>query len=120
MDQNNLEGGEELKKSLLISFALTILLVALLFSSCSQEKAVDTMMANPEISEMIMKKMMESPEHKNRVMNMTMQDSVFIYRVMDSILVDQSLMDAMMVKMVENEYAQELIKEKAQELRRKK
>jgi PBP1b-binding outer membrane lipoprotein LpoB len=93
-----------------------ILLSILVFSSCNQQKAIDTMMANPEMSTMLMKKVMDTPELKEKMMGMMISDTTFAAQMMDTIIRDHPMMDRMIERMMGDEYCKELISQRGKEL----
>ena len=46
----------------------------LIFVSCSREKAMEQLMADPQMSQMIMQKIWETPETKAQLVKMVMDD----------------------------------------------
>lgn len=99
---------------------LVILLIpalVLVFLSCSQEKAVQQMMANKEIATMMMTKMMENPEMKAEVMQKMMQDPDVIGKMMDSMVGDTTMAMTMINKMMANDWAKGMISKKVAELK---
>ena len=99
---------------------LLIPVLFLLFLSCSQEKAVERMMANKEIATMMMTKMMENPEMKAEVMQKMMQDPAIMTQVMDSFLNDTTLVTTMVDKMMANDWAKGMLTKKVEEAKKAK
>lgn len=109
-----------MKKGIAV-LALLVLLGSFLFtSSCDQEKAIDTMMANPEIAERITQKMMENPEFKEKMMWVIMADTSMMGMMMDSLVTDHPMMDKMFGKMMMDDWCKEQISAKAREIPRKR
>ena len=99
---------------------LVILLIPLLilaFLSCSQEKAVQQMMANKEIATMMMTKMIENPEMKAEVLQKMMQDPAVIDQMMNSMVSDTSMAMTMIDKMMANDWAKDAISKKVAEMK---
>lgn len=109
-----------MKKGIAILALLVLLGSFLLTSSCDQEKAIDTMMANPEIAQRITQKMMENPEFKEDMMWMIMADTTMMGVMMDSLVTDHPMMDRMFGRMMMDDWCKEQISAKAQEIRRGK
>ena len=105
-----------MKKILFFAGLAMILFSILVISNCSQQKAIDTMMANPEMSAMLMKKIMDTPELKEKMMGMTISDTTFVAHMMDTIIKDHPIMDRMMERMMGDEYCKELISQRGKEL----
>jgi len=101
-------------KKLLI---LLIPVLILVFLSCSQEKAVQQMMANKEIATMIMTKMMENPDMKTEVMQKMMQDPAVIDQMMNSMVSDTSMAMTMIDKMMANDWTKGMISKKVADLK---
>lgn len=99
---------------------LVILLIpalVLVFLSCSQEKAVQQMMANKEIATMMMTKMMENPEMKAQVIQKMMQDPDVMGKMMDSMVGDTTMAMTMINKMMANDWAKGMISKKVADLK---
>lgn len=109
-----------MKKGITIVTMLVLLAGFLMVSGCDQEKAIDTMMANPEIAEKITQKMMENPEFKEKMMWMIMADTTMMGMMMDSLITDHALMDKMFNRMMEDDWSKEQISSMAKEIRKKK
>jgi predicted LPLAT superfamily acyltransferase len=99
---------------------LLIPVLFLVFLSCSQEKAVERMMANKEIATMMMTKMMENPEMKAEVMQKMMQDPAIMTQVMDSFLNDTTLVASMVDKMMANDWIKGMLTQKVDEAKKAK
>ena len=106
----------KVRKILFFGGFMMILLSFLVISNCSQQKAIDTMMANPEMSTMLMKKVMDTPELKERMMGMMISDTTVAAQMMDTIIKDHPIMDRMMERMMGDEYCKELISQRGKEL----
>ncbi len=99
---------------------LVILLIPalmLIFLSCSQEKAVQQMMANKEIATMMMTKMMENPDMKAEVMQKMMQDPAVMDQMMNSMVSDSTMAMTMINKMMANDWAKDAISKKVAEMK---
>jgi hypothetical protein len=105
------------KKGISIGVLLLVLAGFLMISGCDQEKAIDTMMANPEISQRITQKMMENPEFKEKMMWMIMADTTMMGMMMDSLITHHPMIDRMFDRMMENDWCKEQIATKAKEMR---
>ena len=107
-----------MKKGAIIIILLVLVGSFLMISGCDQDKAIDTMMASPEIAEKITQKMMENPEFKEDMMWMVMADTTMMNMMMDSLITHQPMMNKMFGKMMENDWCKEQITTKAGEIRR--
>jgi len=101
-------------KKLLVLLIPALILVVL---SCSQEKAVQQMMQNKEISTMMMTKMMENPDMKAEVMQKMMQDPDAMNKMMDSMVSDTTMAMTMISKMMANDWAKNAISKKVAEMK---
>ena len=108
-----------MKKAIAITILLFLLAGLFMISGCDQDKAIDTMMANPEIAEKITQKMMENPEFKENMMWMIMADTTMMGMMMDSLITHQPMMNKMFDRMMENDWCKEQIATKAREIRRR-
>lgn len=109
-----------MKKGIIIVSILVLLAGFFMVSGCDQEKAIDTMMANPEIAERITHKMMENPEFKEKMMWMIVADTTMMGMMMDSLITDHAMMDKAFGKMMEDDWCKEQISSMAKEIRTKK
>ena len=108
-------------KRILFLVGLAIIFLSILaLSNCSQQKAIDTMMANPEMSAMLIQKIMDTPELKVKMTGMMISDTAFVAHMMATIIGDHSMMDQMMEKMMGDGYCKQLISQKGKELTRGK
>jgi hypothetical protein len=105
-----------MRKMLFFGSFIVILMSFLVISNCSQQKAIDTMMANPEMSAMLMKKVMDTPELKEKMMGMMISDTTFAAQMMDTIIKDHAVMDRMIERMMGDEYCKGLISQREKEL----
>ena len=107
-----------MKKGIIIITLLFLSAGFLMISGCDQDKAIDTMMASPEIAEKITQKMMENPEFKEDMMWMIMADTTMMNMLMDSLITHHPMMESMFEKMMEDDWSKEQITSKAGEIRR--
>ena len=106
-----------MKKGIITIILLFLLAGFLMISGCDQDKAIDTMIANPEIAEKITQKMMENPEFKENMMWMIMADTNMMNMMMDSLITHHPMMEGMFGKMMEDDWCKEQITTKAREMR---
>ncbi|MGB2698014.1 MAG: hypothetical protein WBD28_09190 [Candidatus Zixiibacteriota bacterium] len=106
-----------MKKVIIITILLFLLAGFLMISGCDQDKAIDTMMANPEIAEKITQKMMENPEFKENMMWVIVADTTMMGMMMDSLITDHAMMDKFFQRMMDDDWSKEQITTKAREMR---
>ncbi len=96
---------------------LLVPVVVLLFLGCSQEKAVQQMMANKEIATMMMTKMMENPDMKADIMQKMMADPEVMAKMMDMMVGDTTMAANMINKMMANDWDKNMMSKKVGELK---
>ncbi|HVP36254.1 MAG TPA: hypothetical protein VMT04_04600 [Terriglobales bacterium] len=96
---------------------LLIPLLVLVFLSCSQEKAVQQMMQNKEITSMMMTNMIGNPEMKAELMQKMMQDPEAMGKMMDAVVGDTTMAMTMFNKMMANDWAKNMISKKVAEMK---
>lgn len=79
------------------------LFTLLLFSSCNQEKALDSMLAKQELAETILTKMWEKPEMKTKIQEMVLQDQQTRSKLLDAMLQDSTAWGSLTDKISSNE-----------------
>ena len=95
------------------------LLLLVLFSSCSREKAVEQLMADPQMSKLILEKMWQTPATKDTLVKMVMNDPESMRKIMESMVQDRSHAEAMMDMMMTNENLKDMLTEKTLPLHEK-
>ncbi len=102
---------------LLISICLALFL---LLASCSREKAMEQLMADPQMSKLIMQKIWEAPETKEQLVQMVMNDPESMNKLKESLVADSAKAAQMLDLMLANEQLKDMIKEKTADLHKKK
>jgi hypothetical protein len=91
-----------------------------IFSGCSREKAVENLMADPQMSRLILDRIWQSPTLKDTLVQMVMNDPVSKNKILESVVQDSSQAAAMMDRMMANENLKDMLTEKTVELHTKK
>ena len=91
-----------------------------IFSSCSQEKAVERLMADPQMSKLILERIWQTPETKEALVEMVMNDPESMNKILESVVQDTTQATAMMDMMMANEDLNDMLTEKTAELHKKK
>ena len=107
-------------KAGVISLVVLGLVFLGVFSSCSQEKAVERLMADPQMSKLILDRIWQSPETKDTLVQMVMDDPESIKKLMESVVQDSSQATVMMDMMMESEDLTDMLTEKTAPLHQKK
>ena len=102
---------------LLIAVSLTFLAI---FSSCSQEKAVERLMTDPQMSKLILDRIWQTPETKDALVEMVMNDPESMKKLLESVVQDTTQATAMMDMLMANEDLKDMLTEKTVELHKKK
>ena len=100
---------------------LTVVSLAFLgiFSGCSQEKAVERLMADPQMSKLILDRIWQTPETKETLVEMVMNDPESMKKLLESVTQDSTQATAMMDMMMANEDLKDMLTEKTAELHKK-
>jgi len=109
-----------MKKIVIFSLIFVCLVSLVIFTSCSREKAMEQLMADPQMSQMIMQKIWESPETKEQLVQMVMDDPESMNKLRESIVADSTKAAQMLDMMLANEDLGGIIKEKTADLHTKK
>ena len=109
-----------MKKSVICSLILVCLGLFVIFTSCSREKAMEQLMADPQMSQLIMQKIWDSPETKAQLVQMVMDDPESMNKLRESLVADSAKADMMLNLMLANEDFEGMIKEKTADLHKKK
>jgi hypothetical protein len=91
-----------------------------IFSGCSQEKAVERLMADPQMSKLILDRIWQTPETKETLVEMVMNDPESMKKLLESVTQDSIQATAMMDMMMANEDLKDMLTEKTAELHKKK
>jgi hypothetical protein len=91
-----------------------------IFSNCSQEKAVERLMADPQMSKLILDRIWQTPETKEALVQMVMNDPESMKKLLESVVQDSTQATAMMDMMMANEDLKDMLTEKTTELHKKK
>jgi hypothetical protein len=96
-----------------VVFSILVVLAFLgIFTSCSREKAVQQLMADPQMSKLILEKMWQAPATKDTLVKMVMNDPESMQKIMESIAGDTDQASAMMDMMMANEGLKDMMTEK--------
>ncbi len=109
-----------MKKSVICSLILACLVLLVVFTSCSKEKAMEQLMADPQMSQMIMQKIWETPETKGQLVKMVMDDPESMNQLRESLVADSTKAAMMLNMMLANEDLEGMIKEKTADLHKKR
>ncbi len=99
--------------------ATSLVFVAIL-SGCSREKAVENLMADPQMSKLILDRIWQSPATKDTLVEMVMNDPESMNKILESVVQDSSKAASMMDKLMANEDLKDMLTEKTVELHTKK
>lgn len=104
-------------KKVAIGFLVLACLASLLvFASCSREKAMEQLMADPQMSQLVMDKIWNTPETKQQLVKMVMDDPESMNQLRQSLVADSTTAAMMLDMILANENLQEMIKEKTADL----
>ena len=87
-----------------------------MFTGCSRENAVKQMMADPQMSAMLMQQMWETPATKAKLIEMVESDTSSMNQIEESLVKDPAKAAEMMDLMLAQEDLKEMITEKTAEL----
>jgi hypothetical protein len=91
-----------------------------IFSGCSREKAVENLMADPQMSKLILDRIWQTPETKDALVEMVMNDPESMNKILESVVQDTTRAPAMMDMMMANEDLKDMLTEKTAELHTKR
>jgi hypothetical protein len=103
-----------------ISLVVVGLALVGIFSSCSQEKAVERLMADPQMSKLILDRIWQTPETKETLVEMVMNDPESRKKLMESVVQDSIQAKTLMDMMMQNEALTGMLTEKTAPLHTKK
>jgi hypothetical protein len=95
------------------------LVFLVIFSGCSREKAVEQLMADPQMSKLMLEKMWQTPATKDTLVKMVMNDPESMQKIMESMVSDRDHASAMMDMMMTNENLKDMLTEKTLPLHEK-
>jgi hypothetical protein len=104
------------KKIFLFSLVLAGIILLTMLAGCSRENAVKQMMADPQMSAMIMQQLWETPATKAKLVEMVENDTLSMNQIMESLVKDPAKAAEMMDLMLSQEDLKEMITEKTAEL----
>lgn len=107
------------KIAVIFLIAVGLVFVAI-FSGCSREKAVENLMADPQMSQMILDRIWQTPETKEALVEMVMNDPESMNRLLESVAQDSSKAASMMDRLMANEELTDMLTEKTADLHKKK
>lgn len=105
-----------MRKTAICLVVFACLVTLLFFVSCSREKAMEQLMADPEMSQLIMQKIWETPETKAQLVKMVMDDPESMNELKQSLVADSTKAAMMLNLMLANEDLEGMIKEKTADL----
>jgi len=105
-----------MKKMVIFSLIFTSLVLLVILTSCSREKAMEQLMADPQMSQLIMQKIWETPETKEQLVQMVMEDPESMNKLRESLVADSTNAEMMLNMMLANEDLEGMIKEKTADL----
>ena len=109
-----------MRKMAICFLAFACLVTLLILVSCSREKAMEQLMADPQMSQMIMQKIWETPETKGQLVQMVMDDPESMNQLKQSLVADSTKAAIMLDMMLGDENLEGMIKEKTADLHSKK
>ena len=102
-----------------VSLVAVVLVFLGVFSGCSREKAVENLMADPQMSKLILDRIWQTPETKEALVQMVMNDQESMKKLLESVAQDSSRASAMMDMMMKNENLKGMLTEKTVDLHTK-
>ena len=109
-----------MRKTAICFLACACLVTLLIFVSCSREKAMEQLMADPQMSQLIMQKIWETPETKAQLVKMVMDDPESMNELKQSLVADSTKAVMMLNLMLADENLEGMIKEKTADLHSKR
>ncbi len=105
-----------MKKVAVCFLILAGLVSVMLVAGCSREKAMEQLMSDPQMSQLIMDKLWNTPATKQQLVQMVMDDPESMNQLKQSLVADSTKAATMMDMMMANENLKEMIKAKTAEL----
>jgi len=108
-------------KKVAVCFLILAGLVSLIVvAGCSREKAMEQLMADPQMSQLIMDKLWSTPETKQQLVQMVMDDPESMNQLRQSLVADPTNAAMTLDMMLANESLKEMITQKTAELQQMK
>jgi outer membrane murein-binding lipoprotein Lpp len=107
---------KQVKKVAVCFLILAGLVSVMLVAGCSREKAMEQLMADPQMSQLIMDKLWNTPATKQQLVQMVMDDPESMNQLRQSLVADSTKAASMMDMMMASENLKEMIKAKTAEL----
>jgi len=104
------------KKVAVCFLILAGLVSVMLVAGCSREKAMEQLMADPQMSQLIMDKLWNTPATKQQLVQMVMDDPESMSQLRQSLAADSTKAATMLDMMLANENLKEMIKAKTADL----
>ncbi len=105
-----------MKKVAVCFLILAGLVSVMLVAGCSREKAMEQLMADPQMSQLIMDKLWNTPATKQQLVQMVMDDPESMSQLRQSLAADSTKAATMLDMMLANENLKEMIKAKTADL----
>jgi uncharacterized membrane protein affecting hemolysin expression len=109
-----------MKRLVIFSLVFACLALLVIFVGCSREKAMEQLMSDPQMSQMIMDKIWETPETKAMLVQKVMDDPESMNKLRESLVADSVKAARMLDMILAKEELQEMVKEKTADLYKKK
>ena len=109
-----------MKKVAVCFLILAGLVSVMMVAGCSREKAMEQLMADPQMSQLIMDKLWNTPETKQHLVQMVMDDPESMNQLRQSLVADSTKAAMMLDIMLANENLKGMITEKTVELHQTK
>lgn len=109
-----------MKRLVIFSLIFSCLALLVIFTSCSREKAMEQLMSDPQMSQMIMEKIWETPETKEMLVQKVMDDPESMNKLRESLVADSVKAAGMLEMMLAKEELQGMIKEKTTDLHKRR
>ena len=101
-----------MKKIVIFSLVLMSIASLVILTSCSKENAVKQLMADPQMSKMIMQKIWETPDTKQQLVQMVMSDPESMNQLTESLVADPNKAAGILDMMLAREDLKAMITEK--------
>jgi outer membrane murein-binding lipoprotein Lpp len=111
---------KQVKKVAVCFLILVGLVSVMLVAGCSREKAMEQLMSDPQMSQLIMDKLWNTPATKQQLVQMVMDDPESMNQLKQSLVADSTKAAAMMDMMLANENLKGMITEKTAVLQQTK
>ncbi|HEX7401555.1 MAG TPA: hypothetical protein VF369_05190 [candidate division Zixibacteria bacterium] len=105
-----------MKRIFLFSLVLAGIVLLTMLTSCSRENAVKQMMADPQMSAMIMQQMWDTPATKAKLLEMVENDPESMNQIKEALVMDPTKAAEMMDLMLAQENLKGMIMERTMEM----